>query len=43
MLLWLEFGAHMVSGDSVESCDMRFLSVREHREETSIDDIEMLS
>ena len=43
MSLWLEFGAHMVSGDSVESCDLRFLFAREHREETSIDDIDVLS
>ena len=43
MSLWLEFGAHMVSEDSVESCDLRLLPVREHREETSIVDIEVLS
>ena len=43
MSLWLEFGAHVVSEDSVESCDLRLLSVRQHREETSIDDMEVLN
>ena len=42
MSLWLEFGAHLVLGDSVEWCDLMLLCVKEHREETSIVDIEVL-
>ena len=43
MSLWHEFGAHLVSGVAVESYDLTRLSIQEHREETSIVDIEVLN